>query len=128
MDAVEALRQLSQDVKTARKKIQMTGEQAFNLIVMKAKRNYTGPYGYYATKQNVEVEGKEIELELHRVGHNASHQFSIALLPDGRLLSRSYCANSAEDVIEFGIPAVEESITIHGTAQDVDFPRYLGHY
>jgi hypothetical protein len=128
MDATEALKQLSRDVEAARKKVRMTGKQAFDLIVMKAKRNYTGRHGYFVSEQKVVMEGEEMELEFHHVGHNASHSFSIALLPDGRLISRSYCANCAEDVIEYGVPAVEENITIHGTAQDVDFPSYLGHY
>lgn len=128
MDAVEALKQLSRDVETARKKVKMTGKQAFDLIVMKAKRNYTGPYGYDMIKQVVEVEGKKMELEFHYVGHNSTHEFSVALLPDGRLISRSYCANCAEDVIELNVPEVEDNISIHGTAEAADFPGYLGHY
>jgi len=128
MEAIEALKQLSREVEEARKRVKMTGKQAFNLIVLQAKHNYTGWYGYCSSKKVIEVEGKEIEVELHKVGHNASHEFSVALLPDGRLITYSFCVNDPEDVIEFGLKPTEESVDIRGTAEEVDFPGYLGHY
>lgn len=129
IDALDALKQLSQEIKAERKKVKMTGRQAFNYIVLQAKHNYTGPYGYFASMDKIVVEGREIDLELHCVGHNASHEFYVGLLPDGRLITYSYCcANTPEDVAGFDVLGAEKSVQVQGTAEAVDFPNYLGHY
>lgn len=56
-------------------------------VVRRTKANYPE---YHAVLFPVKVDGVEIALEFHRVGHNASHLFYLGILPDGRIVSRSW--------------------------------------
>jgi len=97
----------------------MTGQQVLAAILEQVKR--AGYYRYSSSVREVEVDGEKAEVELHRVGHNASHDFSIGLLPDGRLITMSVGEGMREGEID-------RHVMVRGTAEEAVWPTYLGHY
>lgn len=119
----------------------MTTRRWFDSLVKEARRDFR-----FYSKRKRTVEGHEIEF--HCVGCNASHFFSIGILPDGRLATYSIgesareiaeeadcleCSSGEETVCQwcFGSGKVmfyscpmEEHAEI---LEPGEFPCYLGH-
>jgi hypothetical protein len=70
----------------------------------------------------VEVDSVKVEVEFHTVGHNASHEFSIGLLPDGRIVYKSFgeCGEESE-----GETLYKESVDV---LKPGETPSYIGHW
>ena len=97
----------------------MTGRQMFAGILSEAR---AAEYWRYArSKAEIEVEGAAVQVELFRIGHNASHDFWIGLLDDGRLITMSECAG--EEIGE-----TDRHVMVRGTADEAVWPPYLGHW
>jgi len=97
-----------------------TSQEIFDHLVEDAKERY---HNYHILTDVMVVDGVAVEVEFHRVGHNASHQFAIGILPDGRLVKRSTGEGSEWDY-ELDQPTWETSIHI---INETRWP-YVGHY
>jgi prolyl-tRNA synthetase len=95
----------------------------FERVINSAKKEYKGYYTYYSsTTKEVEVDGVKVEVELHTVGHNASHEFSIGILEDGRIVYKSVgeCGEGQE-----GETLYNENIDVLKLGET---PSYIGHW
>ena len=99
-----------------------TSQEVFSRLTESAKLCYRN---YHTYPEKIEVSGRLVDVEFHRVGHNASHQFSIALLPDGRLVKRS-CGEGEWDE-DLGYPKSEVHVRIFAETKKLVWP-YVGHY
>lgn len=88
----------------------------FDYIIEHARENYSRFYSFDTT---VVVDGAEVDVTLHWVGHNATHRFAIGQLADGRFFRRSVDTDvfwdDAEGIFDNIVP-------------DDMFPGYIGHY
>ncbi len=100
-----------------------TSIEIFNRLVSTAKEHFRN---YEASKEMVEVDGVMVEVEFHLVGQNASHQFSIGLLPDSRLVKYS-SGEGCEWNYEMDCPEWETSITVINETKNCRWP-YVGHW
>ena len=130
MDGKEAVAQLAQEIAdTFYPKTELPAREVFEKLVRSAKENYkcsSGLMGYSSYTKTVQVDGQEHSIEFHWVGHNASHEFSVGLLSDGRLIVRS-CGESCEWDDELGCPKIETNVHVIGTAEKCRWP-YVGQY
>jgi hypothetical protein len=128
MDGREAAKQLAAELgEMWYPKNEPTAREVFDRLVASAKENYSsGSLGYCCSKRVAEVEGQEHEVEFHTVGHNSSHQFSVGLLPDGRLVVQS-CGDGDEWSEELGYYLSETKYHVIGTAEKCRWP-YVGHW
>jgi len=101
----------------------MIGKEMFLRLVESAQKNYA--HGYYKSAGEAEIDGVKHLVELHRVGHNASHSFSIGLLPDGRMIVQSI--GEGDEADEFGVFNSVKHTSVCGTAEEARQP-YLGHW
>lgn len=96
MTTDEAIRQLAQQITDDRFPMKNGTTSEFNRIVNDAKQNYDQ---YCSSIESIEVDGEQIDVEMHMVGQNASHVFYIGILPDGRFVKRSYdCCFDEENI------------------------------
>jgi len=130
MDGKEAAAQLAQEIAEAfYPRTEPTAREVFDRLVESAKENYKWPgssLGYSVFTEAAEVEGQNHDVEFHCVGHNASHEFAVGLLSDGRLVVRS-CGESCEWDDELDCPKFETHVHVVGTAEKCRWP-YVGHW
>lgn len=102
----------------------MDTKQWFERMVTSVKED---PY-YHCYKHTIAVEGQDVEVDFHYVGRNASHEFSVGMLIDSRLVMRTFGEEGYEEVeflgAEYLEPIVKEVIKIFEIDQ---LPSYLGH-
>ena len=91
----------------------MYPDDMFQSVVDTANENFEG---YSVSKEYVTAEGRDMELDFHWVGRNATHHFAIAQLDDGRVVLLSS---------EWGD---DEEITHIQVYKLGDFPTYIGHW
>jgi len=95
----------------------------FEHAINSARREYKGYYTRYSsTTKEVEVDGVKVEVELHTVGHNASHEFSIGILEDGRIVYKSFGEGGEGSD---GETLYKESIDV---LKPGETPSYIGHW
>ncbi|MGW8177473.1 MAG: hypothetical protein ACWGQW_01570 [bacterium] len=117
MEVKDAMRILAAEIAETRFPMKAGTKEEFEGIVGSAKRSYR----YYNTfTKEVEVDGEQVEVEFHVVGHNASHEFSIGILPDGRFVK--HATGEAGWNEEEDRPDYETSIYIK------DNVGYIGHW
>ncbi len=87
----------------------------FGLMVKNATAHYSGH------SVRTDRAGNE-DVEFHKVGHNASHEFWLGILADGRIAVRTV-GEGAPDAN--GDPTVEIGVSVRGWGE---IPSYYGHW
>lgn len=117
MEVKDAIKILAAEIAATRFPMKAGTQAEFEGIVKSAKKNYRN---YSAFTKEVEVDGEQVEVEFHVVGHNASHEFSIGILPDGRFVK--HAVGEADWNEEEDRPNYETSIYVK------DNVGYIGHW
>jgi len=77
---------------------------------------------HYRRTTKIEVDGAKVKIEFHKVGHNASHEFSIGILEDGRIVTQSVGEGEWD---KNGDPTVETRVNV---LKPGELPLYIGHW
>ena len=117
MDVKDAIRVLAEEIADSRFPMKNGTKEEFYRIIKDSKDHY-GSYQIFS--EMVDIDGNETVVEFHSVGRNASHSFSIGVLPDGRFIRRS-CGEGMWDE-ENDCPSVEINVSV------VNNIGYVGHW
>lgn len=115
MEVKDAIKILAAEIAETRFPIKNGTRDEFDQLVKQSRENYGR---YYVFTEEVEVDGNMVDVEFHMVGHNASHEFALGLLSDGRFVKRACGEDWDED----------EELTISVDYYVENVPGYLGHW
>lgn len=115
MEIKNAIRMLAEQIAESRFPMKHGTKEEFDSIVEQAKKHY---HRYSASTKKVDVDGVDVDVELHVVGHNASHEFSIGILADGRFVKCS-CGDDWD---------IEGELVLNTRFHVGNTVGYLGHW
>lgn len=117
IDIKNAIHTLAEEIADSRFPMKNGTKEEFDRIIQDAKNHY---HSYHVFSEMVDVDGMEVMVEFHSIGHNASHSFSIGILSDGRFVKRSSGEGNWDE--EYDYPKVEVSVAV------VKNIGYIGHW